>query len=363
MGKALDPNRSERRAKGLGARQDPWPELFDRLDRLGKLHAIACPESPIHETESQLTPYANLDDTLRGLLSGGVKLLDPQQVRLRQWWRAHRLWSAGEPPKPFELEAGDVFRTAPGNWRDPIRVRVNWPSALFDHLTRSTNASLGAALKSLQALWKKEISLGMTRAAILERELDGMALAVEQEQVQPQFGPLYQFGAQVIELELERGATPQEARDRLHAFLHSDHARSAPANRLSAHLMTALAWSVGHGNDAAVRTSTIRDIELIGAYLPYMDAMVLDRFFVAQLRQKPLRDEIKMFRAQLFSAAELPVLHSYLDGLEADVAPVLRETVADVYGDEWLRPYRAVLADARAREPVSRSGSEGSQQA
>jgi hypothetical protein len=327
-----------------------WLTAFERLDRLGKLHAIVCPASPIHERESSLTPFVDMDDTLRGLLSADVKLHDPETVLLKQWWRAYRLWVTDQPPNHDTLEQADAFRGQVGRWRDQIRIRVKWPNRIIDDLTRRTEARMVAALTELQEKWKGDVANELHRSAILERELDGMALAIETEMERPQFGPLYSFGIQIQEREVERGSSPLEARSRLKAFLRSEHARGAPANRLGAQLMTGLAWSVGHSNTSALRPSSTRDIQMIGAYLPYMDAIFVDRFFGGELRSKPIRDEVERFRARVFTAADLRKFLDYLETIESNVSSELRSAVTDVYGDEWLQPYRDVLVHARARE-------------
>ena len=46
----------------------------------------------------------------------------------------------------------------------------------------------------------------------------------------------------------------------------------------------------------------------------------------------------------------LPNFITYPDEIETNVAPELRTTVTDVYGDGWLRPYRAVIENHRKRE-------------
>jgi hypothetical protein len=50
------------------------------------------------------------------------------------------------------------------------------------------------------------------------------------------------------------------------------------------------------------------------------------------------------------SARELPNFIAYLNEIETNVAPDLRTTVTDVSGEDWLRPYRAVIEDHRKLE-------------
>ena len=49
-------------------------------------------------------------------------------------------------------------------------------------------------------------------------------------------------------------------------------------------------------------------------------------------------------------ACEVPNFIACLDEIETNVAPELYTTVTDVSGDDWLRPYRAVIEDHRKRE-------------
>ena len=69
IAKALDPVWRETRGD-----QDPfWLDLYERLERLVKLQVVVCVESPIHDQESSVTPYADTLRRLREYLSAKVE--------------------------------------------------------------------------------------------------------------------------------------------------------------------------------------------------------------------------------------------------------------------------------------------------
>ena len=77
MMKELDP---ESAAKAKGIKGGFYRTLFERLDRLNKLHLIVCPESPVQDHESVVdTRYEKLRKVFRQL-SHGVSFKRPEDI-------------------------------------------------------------------------------------------------------------------------------------------------------------------------------------------------------------------------------------------------------------------------------------------
>lgn len=94
MTKALDPTISPARR----ARLDPYyKHLFEKIDRLCKLHLIICPDSPIHYDESVVDTEFKKLKRINELLSNRVVFYRPELIRETQVLAFARKWIKGEP--------------------------------------------------------------------------------------------------------------------------------------------------------------------------------------------------------------------------------------------------------------------------
>ena len=72
--------------------------------------------------------------------------------------------------------------------------------------------------------------------------------------------------------------------------------------------------------------------------------MFLDRECHGYLQDEPLRSDVVAYECAAFSRSNRDDLLSYLDDLEASVAPEHRDLVFEVYGENWLEPYETLFA-------------------
>jgi len=91
------------------------------------------------------------------------------------------------------------------------------------------------------------------------------------------------------------------------------------------------------------------DITAIATYLPYCAAMYVDNECAGLLRDEPLRSKIQPFGTRIFSGKTTDKFFAYLAALEREAGADHIQRVADVYGDDWTRPYRTVLIYERER--------------
>ena len=353
-------------------RDDFWLEAFDRIDRLVKLQLIVCPNSPIHEIESAFAHH--YESVLRRLykhLASGVSLRFPHEVLWMQLAEAFEAWFTGREPDWGGILRTDVVRGDLDRWSARLLLDVNMGHPAGEIASR--RASRDRAHDALQGLWKRWASEGMIpfedRFQTERRGLAASALQSFMTHVQRSNEAITSTGASTDPMRLmnpawpvslvswllkrlEEGAVPEEVRPQRAAdFLYSEQALSAPENHLGALLFAGLGRRAVSGQKRVPSRGTPNDIKFISAYLPYCDAMFIDREFAQLLSEEPVASEVEDYTARIFSASSRDDFLAYLDSLEDDPAHVHR--VVRTYGKTWTKPYRSMLEHERNRRTAS----------
>lgn len=100
-----------------------WRTLFERLDRLVKLHLVICPVSELHWNESMVSKN---EDALRRMseqLSRGVFFAPPHAIALRQLDTAIRAWLAGDKPR-YDFDPAQVAEGGLNAWHDRLIISM-----------------------------------------------------------------------------------------------------------------------------------------------------------------------------------------------------------------------------------------------
>jgi hypothetical protein len=131
---------------------------------------------------------------------------------------------------------------------------------------------------------------------------------------------------------------------RVWQFLESDALDDVPFTRLSSLLFAGMAQQARGGKKCPAK-HPFNDVDLVAAYLPYCDAMFLDNEMAALLHHKPIREQFN-YPARIFSLRTKTEFLSYLDEIEAKASPAHLQTVREVYGSDWERPYVEVFYES-----------------
>ncbi|MDE2784278.1 MAG: hypothetical protein OXK77_15090 [Gemmatimonadota bacterium] len=369
IAKELDPVWQEKTRRRDGF----WVEAFDRIDRLIKLQLIVCPDSPIHEKESSSDDrYEAVLRRLYEHLASGVALRFPHEVLMAQLAEAFEAWFAGRDPDWTRVTREGVVHGGLDRWNDRTRVSVNmghWPGQIENRRRSRDRAHeiLGRHWKR----WRSEsqvsfedrfqaerrglaVEVLQSYAAYVERWHQVATGAVEigdPQQLVP--GSLVQLVTWVLS-RLEEHNVPQEARIReVKRFLYSEPALSAPQNHLTAVLYSGLARRAAHGQKRVPSRGTPNDIDFISAYLPYCDAMFIDKEFDLLLSERPVAPKVEDYPTKIFSTRTRRDFLSYLDALEAEADPDHVDLVVRTYGETRTEPYRSMLEHERSRRTAS----------
>lgn len=364
IAKALDPVWRQQRVREHGF----WLELFDQLERLVKLQLVACPESPIHERESSVSPYAEPMRHLYEHLAAGIKFHLPQQVLATQLHHARRALSAGKRVDYRDIDRRRMHHGSATDWMDRVRISVRFPDrdGVIDE-RRIARERAGAALTELWEVWRAHREVTFAERYAIERR---GATPVMWSRYTEWYAAMldYMTGRRDLDdaiidplgdVTTAQGivaAFRDETDDALVAlrrafeFLRSEVALDAPQNDIGALLMAALARRAANGQKHVPSPGTWNDITAIATYLPYCDAMFVDNQFASLLAEQPLKARLAPFATRIFSYRTRNDFLQFLQEVEMSASEQHKAHIVAVYGDGWLTPYRAMLEDRRSRE-------------
>ena len=349
IAKKLDPVWREEKRRT----DDFWLEAFDQIDRLVKLQLIVCPYSPIHRVESSLRePFEPVLRRLYKHLASGVSLRFPHEVLMLQLYEAFDASYENRPPDWNRVTRDDVVRSRLDRWSERLLITVDMghsPGEVDGR--RASRARAHAGLKKLWEGWASEDQMSFDD--FFQRERRGFADSAFQSFADPSRiipGWPVRLVSWVMSRFADKGVPQEDQLRKARSFLYSEPALSAPENHLGALLFAGLAWQANRGGRKSVpNQGTPNDIKFISAYLPYCDAMFIDKEFAHLLRQEPLATAVRRYPAQIFSAGSRTHFLEYLVGLEEEAGPAHLALVTRTYGEAWTKPHRAMLEHERSK--------------
>ena len=341
-----------------------WRQVFEALERVSKLQLVVCPWSPIHRDESLLSGRFERLQRMYEHLANGVRFARPSDVELHQLSAALGAWLDGkEPPapdvNPERITSGGLHR-----WHGRFRVSVSMDhsaqqvqalrqrrtrlhgslSRWFEECRQRSNKTFEHALKIEQDGYR-DLLLETYR----HRENDQTELL---RQVEAATGEPYPFDLEspvslvggpgndllfvILETLKRRGVANGALGERLRAFLNSEHFRSMPINRTSTRLFALIAHDAANHQKTPPDEGTANDIDLVSAYLPYCDAMLIDKRTRLMLERGRYAEN---YHCRLFSRNSGEQFLGYLQTIENEADPFVLALVRSTYGEDRLKPY------------------------
>jgi hypothetical protein len=346
-------------------RVDPfWRQAFEALQRVSKLQLVVCPWSPIHRDESLLSGRFERLQRMYEHLANGVRFVRPSDVEQRQLSPALGAWLDGkEPPAhdpaPERITSGGLHRW---HGRLLVSVSMNHPPEEVDSLRQRRTRLHGSLSKWFEGCRQRS---DKTFEHALKIEQDGhrdvlLEMYREREtrqtellrQIEAATGEPYPFDLEspvslvggpgndllyvIVEVLKRRGIAKGKIGERLGAFLDSEHFRDMPINRTSTRMFALIAHDAANGQKTPPDEGTANDIDLVSAYLPYCDAMMIDKRTRLMLERGTYAQN---YHCQLFSRNTGEQFLNYLKTIETEADPFIPALVRNTYGEDWLRPY------------------------
>jgi hypothetical protein len=329
--KSIHPASRETYAPGNSRTQDGfWPQLFERLDRLHKLHLIACPESRVQRYESLLDARMRKElETLYEHLSGGVQLRSTDEIWRSQIYEAFDSWLSGRTP---DWKKDDAFRGRTDDWLDRLRITVSlgWEDEEAAE-ARALRTRRHEGLSAAFAGWKES---PQNFQEILGAEIDAG------EQLFSQTAEL--AVTRSFEGALERAdQDPASLRERLPEFQRSGQIREIPALQILSALLAAIGSEAGADRASPPNRGAYFDLTAISHFAPYVDAFLVDRECKRYLEIVAAESDL-LPATCFYSIDERQDLLAYLDEIEEDADPAHLELVDRVYGPGWPEPFTSL---------------------
>ena len=366
MMKALnDEMQSHERAKA----EPFWLQMFDALERASKLQLIVCPDSSAHRDESLMRPYFGALKRMYEQLSHGVSFHDPAQISDYQVNMALLTWLKGEAQE-HDLNPERVTTGKVNEWRDRLLITVdmNWPEEMVDGIRTfrdSIHEKVGLVFDHYKTIGKKEKDFEFWFEHERQHGADAVLIAagnygqrLRQMMVTGDLDLLKMAGYRsrgydtfrmIREVMLESGVEEDNIVAKIKEFINSEAYKDAPANRISALMWAGIAHQAAHGRTSPPNRGMSTDINTVSTLLPYCDAMFIDRESAGLLHSLPKKFPLG-FETKVFSPATRAEFLDHLRQIEARADESVIAAVREVYGDEWLTPFRTMYRIEKARE-------------
>ena len=108
---------------------------------------------------------------------------------------------------------------------------------------------------------------------------------------------------------------------------------------ISTRLFAVIAHAAANHQKKPPDQGTANDIDLVSAYLPYCDAMLVDNRTRAMLERGVPKKHTLNYPCRLFSPNVGKKFLVYLKNVEAEADPLILALVRQVYGETWLKPF------------------------
>lgn len=353
----LDPATPEQKLRNLKSQKhfEFYKKVFEKLHRLSKLHLLVCPHSSTHHDESLVSAngFKKLK-RLYELLSSGTSFLRSDEIRNIQLYAQAANYLSNPDGSMLELSKDDVMRGKLNAWRDWFQISLNCGE--IDGLEESLCDGKCQKYNGFAEVWKgwrSETSRPFyewyrEERMALSKVLKDKLTLVFRRKLEIRFGQreicledILPDDNEVLLFDLHKifcDDQPDLAGFKhVWRFLESNALDMVPHVRISSLIYATLAGRASRGQKLPNR-HPFNDIDVISAYLPYCNAMYLDKEMEVILNEGPMRKELG-YPTQIFSIAKKGDFLAFLDSVEANAPFGHIEKVREVYGNIWEDPF------------------------
>ncbi|MFA7151669.1 MAG: hypothetical protein WC113_02045 [Candidatus Paceibacterota bacterium] len=353
-----------------------WSALFEKLEAASRVQAIVCPDSFYHRDESLA---ANIDFKLARRLyehfSSGKTLYPSVIIEKNQITQHFRAWLEGQKNR-FNFDPSNIaFEGDLHTWSVGMRISVGgnpYPGQL-DNI-KKTNALVREKFKVVWARWQKEkqfgfidrikeetleLGKGLLNAArqYEERRAAAMAKLAEGQKYDLDLDDFFSPLTNDILEEMIRAARAKGLQGQdilavvIRYFNDVDALLEIPQVRISSVMIAGLAHRAATGKKEPPKSTT--DIQFISSYLPYCDALFVDKESASLLKEFPKGTpphlKLKEFSGKIFSLANKEEFLDYLDRLVTEIPKDQAIILKDMAGESYTAPYWNIIEDEKKR--------------
>ncbi len=361
-------------------KSDPfWESLFIKLERASKSQAVVCPDSFYHMDESMT---GRIDFKLMKRLyehfSSGKTLYPSAVIEKNQIAHHFKGWLEGAKVK-FEFKPEEIaFGKDLNSWSIGIRVSVGGNPYLgqIENLQK-INATTREQLRDLWVRWQREKDVGFVERIKEETSGFGKGLInIARQFAQKKATAMAKFAAgEKYEMDVEDFFPPltndilealiriarikglrgnQISEIILKYFNDIDSLLEIPQIRISSVMFAGLAHRAANGKKNPPKSTA--DVQFISSYLPYCDALFVDKESAILLKEfpkgTPQKFRLAEFNAQIFSLGNKEQFLSYLDRMAASIPAKQIEILKDIGGEDYGKPYWSIIEHEKSKRLI-----------
>ena len=323
-----------------------WKDASELLRELVLAQQAILPHSNIHHDETIVSHFAKeLRDTQEHV-GGDIELCDTDQVQLSQVEIFIKAFIEDSEPK-IMFVPDDVLKGHRNDWLTNIRVAVGMDWSAFADAKRHDRATIEGNVAGLIKYWQSngygfDEVLNIELGAYFQSRSEAFTLAVatlgrgiENGDIfaGPNFAQSYIARENdIIEHYLRKAGTAEgDIAHKMRDFWRWDKNKDQPFGRMLAYLFASLADQFKKGRRKIPSAGLMNDIKAISAYVPYVDAMFVDRECAQLLRHPRCKADLR-YKAKIFSLANRNEFLDYLRQLISNTPNDVRQFASIIYG-------------------------------
>lgn len=352
-----------------------WKDLFVSLEKASKSQALVCPDSFYHKDEfstggidfqiarrlyehfshgktlypSFVVERFQIQKHFANWLDGNKTTFtfDPQEIAFRQdlnEWEIGLRVSVGGTPRSYELE--NLKKVNTSTKQQLVDIWKRWQSETINFEDRVKEEVLGLGKGTMQAVrnFLERKSTAMQRIALdpsYELDIDDI--------IPP---PANELMEALMRIARGKGVPEQELPEAIGRYLgDADALLEVPYLKISSVMFAGLARTASLGEKEPPKSTV--DVEFISSYLPYCNAMFVDKQSARILRELPKNTpghlRLKEFDTKIFSLNEKEDFLKYLDEIVKELPEEQMEALMDVEGESFSEPYWSIIEHEKAK--------------
>jgi hypothetical protein len=323
----------------LNTQNEPyWHDLYIILKYLVEAQLIICPYSEFHIEESMPgNSFSDLERTYQ-LLSHGVNFKSRITLLKFQFNQNISKWL-----KENSVKAADpnfIFNGHVHGWNSNMSEHIDTPETyLLNDEYFNGKTILHEKLGKIFERWKDETSIPIESCFEEEWRSFGPTIINWYYENKNSLSMINQtFISEIITTIIyylrETRIDDDKIEDHAVGYLNSDLLGELPFNRLRAALFACLAQSAKGGQKQIDESDIPTDIQFISYYLPYCDAILIDKkchHLLNIIKNKHLFD----YNTKVFSMSNSDSFIDYLKEIKNSISDPFLLKLKEVYGDTW----------------------------
>ena len=146
---------------------------------------------------------------------------------------------------------------------------------------------------------------------------------------------------------IAQGLSEKEWLAKAAEFFGSQHFQHIPTVRLGSFIWATVAYRAARGQKKLPSAGFFNDVDFISAFLPYCDAIFVDKECHGILDDKHMQGVISEYGTKIFSLRNKEDFLAYLDGIEHGASADHQRLLNEVYGESYLRPYTELFSGSK----------------